>query len=132
MFTIGWNLFKKLQQNMLFSKEEFKSCHLQLLSKNERNTQTHFFLFLIRLQFSETHFNHRATLNFLSKSRSGFYGKDTIAYYNKDRVVSEKETNTLKSLGVVPSDLAEPAMQILRLYRRPVRNLGVHENNQEQ
>jgi len=64
----------------------------------------------------------------LSRSRSAFYSKDSIAYYNQDRIVPKEETNTLKSLGVVPTELSEPALQILRLYRRPVRkSLGMQE-----
>jgi hypothetical protein len=62
----------------------------------------------------------------MASARSGLFGEDEIPYYNRDRIVTSSKD--LKSLGVVPVDLKEPAQQILRLYRRPVRkSLGLSE-----
>ena len=68
----------------------------------------------------------RPLLKFFSKSRSGLYSETEYDYYDRDRVVS-KGALTLQDLGVTPADIAEPALSILRLYRRPNRK-SVNEN----
>jgi len=60
----------------------------------------------------------------MSKSRSGIFAESDIEYFSNDRVVS-KDALTIQHLGVTPTDIAEPALSILRVYRKPSKKFDV-------